>query len=55
MPYEYGPCSLQTGLLDLARLVINCGTAVMVAWLTVRAKGKDAAEKKRNGNGNGVH
>lgn len=50
-----GPCELQSGLLDIARLVIQSATAVMVGWLAKRAVSKDSAERKANGhktNGN---
>jgi hypothetical protein len=44
------PCVLETELFDLARLVLQSVTAVLVAWLAKRAVTRDAAERRSNGN-----
>jgi hypothetical protein len=46
---EMTPCYAPGMAIHLALAVVNGITAILVAWLTNRARNRDAAERKRNG------
>lgn len=46
---EVGPCQSMGGVVHLLIAGMQAFTAILVAWLTTRAKRRDREERRRNG------
>jgi hypothetical protein len=54
-PETVGPCVVSLSPVHVLLMVLQSITAVLVAWLTSRAKRKDREERERNGHDTNGH
>lgn len=55
MMVQTQPCVMQVSGIQIILTCITSITAVLVAWLTSRAKKKDREERRRNGHDTNGH